>query len=208
MKRSIRWGIWVPVALPVALLAGVLAWAGEPRTPLSDPAGDVGSGNDSSSVEDRERIDNGFAMAPVPLDMTDKQPRLVGLGSYIVNTMGVCSKCHTYPEFLPGGNPHLGEPEQINAEHYLAGGKPFGPFVSRNLTPDASGLPGGRTLGEFMTEMKLGLDLDCNPGDPPPHCPLLQVMPWPNHQDMTDHELRAIYEYLRAIPHAEPGSVP
>jgi hypothetical protein len=30
------------------------------------------------------------------------------------------------------------------------------------------------------------------------------VMPWPVYQSMTDHDLRAIYEYLKAIPHAEP----
>ena len=34
---------------------------------------------------------------------------------------------------------------------------------------------------------------------------ILQVMPWPVFSNMTDRDLRAIYEYLRAIPHAEPG---
>jgi hypothetical protein len=29
---------------------------------------------------------------------------------------------------------------------------------------------------------------------------LLQVMPWPIHRNMTDHDLRAIYEYLSAVP--------
>jgi hypothetical protein len=29
---------------------------------------------------------------------------------------------------------------------------------------------------------------------------LLQIMPWPNDQDMTDRDLEAIYEYLSAIP--------
>ncbi len=29
---------------------------------------------------------------------------------------------------------------------------------------------------------------------------LLQVMPWPQYQDMTDRALRAIYEYLSAVP--------
>jgi hypothetical protein len=38
--------------------------------------------------------------------------------------------------------------------------------------------------------------------------PLLQVMPWPVYQDLTDRDLRAMYEYLRAIPHAEPGAPP
>lgn len=35
--------------------------------------------------------------------------------------------------------------------------------------------------------------------------PLLQVMPWPVFQSMSDHDLRAIYEYLSSIPHADPG---
>jgi hypothetical protein len=36
---------------------------------------------------------------------------------------------------------------------------------------------------------------------------LLQVMPWPVYRNMTDRDLRAIYEYLRAIPCVEgdPG---
>ena len=35
---------------------------------------------------------------------------------------------------------------------------------------------------------------------------LLQVMRWPFFRDMTDHELRAIYEYLSAVP-CNPGKV-
>jgi len=34
---------------------------------------------------------------------------------------------------------------------------------------------------------------------------ILQVMPWPVFRNMSDHDLRAIYEFLHAIPHAEPG---
>jgi hypothetical protein len=30
-------------------------------------------------------------------------------------------------------------------------------------------------------------------------------MPWPTFGKMSERDLRAIYEYLRAIPHAEPG---
>ena len=38
-----------------------------------------------------------------------------------------------------------------------------------------------------------------------PHVPsedqdLLQVMPWPIYREMLDHDMRAIYEYLRAVP--------
>ena len=31
-------------------------------------------------------------------------------------------------------------------------------------------------------------------------------MPWPIFANMTNHDLRAIYEFLKAIPPAEPGS--
>ena len=75
----------------------------------------------------------------------------------------------------------------------MAGGMAFGPFVSRNITPDAKGLPGGLTLAEFVAVMRTGRDPD-NPGR------LLQVMPWPVYQDMRFDDLKAIYVYLQAIP--------
>ena len=83
----------------------------------------------------------------------------------------------------------------------------FGPFISRNLTPNpASGLPANLTFEEFKEVIRTGID----DGHVPPHVPsdskdLLQVMPWSVYQDMTDHDLLAIYKYLSAIPHAEPG---
>ena len=49
---------------------------------------------------------------------------LVGLGSYIVNTTG-CNDCHTHPNWANGGNPYLGQPEQINTAEYLSGGRQF-----------------------------------------------------------------------------------
>lgn len=91
----------------------------------------------------------GFEIAPVQLDFTDKNPLLVGLGSYIVNAQGGCNDCHTEPLYAPGGDPFLGEPEQINIEGYLQGGRAFGPIIARNLTPcDAAGQPSGLTMEE------------------------------------------------------------
>lgn len=203
MKRLILFAALVPAAW---LAASLVAAAHGPAMDARDPLAGVHGGSNSSS--EQERIDLGFEIAPVPLDMQGRNPRLVGLGSYMVNAVGACLDCHTNPPFLPGGDPYMGQPKQINTEHYLAGGVAFGPFVSRNLTPQANGLPAGRTLDEFLEIMQTGVNLDCNPGDPPPFCPLLQVMPWPNHQNMTDHELRAIYEYLSVIPPAEPGVTP
>jgi hypothetical protein len=41
---------------------------------------------------------------------------------------------------------------------------------------------------------------------PPFNGDLLQVMRWPFFSNMTDHDLRAMYEYLSAIP-CNPGQV-
>ena len=40
---------------------------------------------------ERERIAQGFRIAPVPLDLHGKDLALVGLGSYIVNGAGGCN---------------------------------------------------------------------------------------------------------------------
>ena len=101
---------------------------------------------------------------------------------------------------------------------------PFDPFyvgpdiISRNLTPDKTGRPeGGHTLEQFRQILRNGKDFDnlhptCTntaPGSTPtpPNCipppvdgSLLQVMPWPVFHNLTDHQIDAIYEYLKSIP--------
>ncbi len=147
----------------------------------------------------------GFAIAPVPLNLQGRNRPLVGLGSYLVNAVGGCNDCHTHPNFAAGGDPYQGQPTQINTANYLAGGRQFGPFVSRNLTPEApSGRPAGLTLAQFTDVLRNGTDYD---NLHPQISPLLQVMPWPVYHNLTDHDIRAIYEFLSAIPHAETGPV-
>jgi hypothetical protein len=157
-------------------------------------------GRADENSNEQSQIQKGFALAPVPLNLTGKNRALVGLGSYIVNTSG-CNDCHTEPPYLLGHDPFLGQPEQINADRYLAGGMAFGPFISRNLTPNSEGLPAGLTFERFLHVLRSGEDLD----HLPPHVPsddndLLQVMPWPVFGKKTDRDIRAIYEYLRSIP--------
>jgi hypothetical protein len=134
----------------------------------------------------------------VPLDLTGLNPALVREGSYIVNAQGGCNDCHNIPSYAVGGDPFAGQPEQVNQDCYLAGGAPFGPFVSRNITPRDNGLPAGRTLEEFKQLMREGTDFRDDA------TPILQVMPWPVYGKMSDRELAAIYEYLRAIPTINP----
>ena len=161
---------WIATAAgAIALMASTAAWA---------------------AAEDN-RIRKGEAIAPVPLDLEGKNPDLVFLGSYIVNGQGGCNDCHTGPSYAEGGDPFQGEPEQINVEGYLCGGVPFGPVVSRDISPDADGLPAGLTRAEFVRLLRTGEQAN---GE------LLQVMPWPVYGKMILRDLRAVYAYLSAIP--------
>ena len=166
-------------------------------------------GRAAANDDEESKIQRGFAVAPVMLDLTGRNRALVGLGSYIVNAVGDCNGCHAGPagEYADGGNPFMGQPRVVNQAAYLAGGAPlFGPvFIPRNLTPDRTGRPeGGASFEEFLNIMRTGVDPD---HAHPQFGPYLQVMPWPTFQNMTDRDLSAIYEYLSAIPciEGDPG---
>jgi hypothetical protein len=174
------------------------------------PLGRAGDKDDKDN--DESKIKRGFEIAPVHLNLRGKNRELVGLGSYIVNAVADCNGCHyatvtQSSPYLPGHDPYQGQPKQVDPAGYLAGGTPlFGPvFLPRNLTPDKTGRPeGGASFEEFRGIMRTGIDPD---QAHPQFGPFLQVMPWPAFQDMTDHDLRAIYEYLSAIPclEGDPG---
>jgi hypothetical protein len=172
--------------------------------------GGQGPAGAATNAAEATKIQIGYAIAPVPLDLQGKNPALVGLGSYIVNAQGDCAGCHSNPQYAPGGDPHLGQPEVSDPAGHLRGGNPiFGPLiVPRNLTPNAAGRPGGLTLEQFLEVLSIGTDFDnAPPVVPGPHSPdLLQIMPWPVFSKMSDREKRAIYEYLRAIPCLPAGS--
>ncbi len=182
----------VALSTPGKLMFAVAVMGGLMSIPLPTGAGDRNEHDGNEHDRDESKIQRGFAIAPVPLNLRGKNRALVGLGSYIVNAQGACNECHTSPSFAPGGDPFLGEPSQVNAANYMGGGRFFGPvIVSRNITPDEHGLPAGLTRDQFITALRTGIDDD---GE------ILQVMPWPVYGDMTDHDLKAIYEYLRCIP--------
>ncbi len=156
------------------------------------------------------RVKRGFEIAPVPLNLAGKDRGLVGLGSYLVNATSGCNDCHTNPPYTRDPYTIGVVVKQVNTAAYLGGGADFGIVVSRNLTPDKTGKPAGLSLPEFLVTLKTGIDLDkWHPNLAPPlNGKLLQVMPWSVVQDMTDHDLRAMYEYLRTIPclEGDPGN--
>jgi len=188
---------------------------------------------DNDEAISSSRVQQGFEISPIPkakLNLAGKNPAKVGLGSYLLN-VGGCSDCHSFPRFLEigntaGSNPAAGDPFEgtpstqrvsrqlvanYNVSHFLAGGRCFGPFYARDLTPDANGQPEGLTEAEFIKVMRTGRDIHCekDPSDPVcslfepgPPTDVLQVMPWPNYHSMTDADLKAIYAYLTAIPPA------
>ena len=191
----------------------------------------VSTGRAQSPTFDPVKVQKGLQIAPVPLNMVGKDANLVGYGSYLVNAVGDCNGCHSagpQTEYVPGGNPYMSQhPTVVNPATYLGGGNDFGAFpdpagpfphiISRNLTPDSTGLPeGGNTFDQFVQIIRTGIDPDkVHPtcaGPPNGKCipapfngDLLQIMPWPALQDMTDDDLRAIYTYLSAIPCLEGG---
>jgi hypothetical protein len=212
--------------------AGVVtAFAGIILVGMVNSSRHVRAHDDDDDERDELRIHRGLEIAPVPLDFVGKNRRLVGLGSYLVNAVADCNGCHSAgpaTEYAMGGNPYFvgKQPAIVNPKTYLGGGRDFGPFpgpgpfpdiISRNLTPDKTGrAEGGNTFAQFKAIMRTGIDTDnvhptCT-GAPDGKCiplpfdgSLLQIMPWPVHKNMTDHDLRAIYEYLSAIPCLEGG---
>ena len=208
MKKHL--GIQIAGACAVTVAVMIAASTTPSRVAKAQSAGD-------------SRVAIGLAAAPVPLNLANKNLALVGLGSYFVNVTGDCNGCHSAgppSQYVRGSNPYMGQPKQVNPATYLGGGRNFGPLIpnsasiiSRNLTPDASGLPiGGDTFDEFVQVIRTGVDPDhlhppCGTAGVNAGCiptpfdgNLLQIMPWPGMKDMSDNDLRAIYEYLSTIP--------
>jgi hypothetical protein len=146
-------------------------------------------------------VEHGLQISPVSINLGRKDRKAVGWGSYLVNAVADCGGCHTFPQFLAGGDPFQGTSHTPvsparNVRHYLAGGFCFGRVMSSNLTPNLdTGLPSNMTLAQFITAMRSGK------GNSPA---LLQIMPWPTYHNMSKPDINAIYQYLSSIPHAEP----
>ena len=156
------------------------------------------------------RVRRGFEVAPVPLNLAGRNRARVGLGSYFVNVTSGCNDCHTNPPYTRDPYTIGVSRKEVNAAGYLGGGQDFGIVFSRNLTPDKTGKPAGLSLSDFLLVLRTGVDVDhWHSNLPPPlNGNLLQVMPWSILQDMVEDDLKAIYQYLTAIPclEGDPGN--
>jgi hypothetical protein len=174
-------------------------------------------GENANSYGYARAAQQGRLITPVQLNLTGKNPDAVYRGSYFVNALNGCNRCHTCPSYagidpFKAGGATLGFPPKVsvvNATNFLAGGVIFsGPglssgnatVLSPNLTPDNSGQPGGLTYDNFKMVMQSGT-VATKPGH------VLQVMPWPVFRNLDEADLLAIYQYLSAVPqaHARTG---
>lgn len=181
--------------LAIGLAAGIAACTGS--TGPQGPAGTAGqngmngsNGQNGNDIILSDKAKLGLDIAPVALDLAGKDgPTIekIGQGSYLVNAIIDCSGCHT------------------GTAGYLGGGVPFqfaipgdtGDFVvSRNLTPDATGLM--LSEDQFIEALTTGRDFSqtgTNAGNGQ-----LIIMPWYQFRWLHTDDLHAIYAYLKAIP--------
>jgi hypothetical protein len=171
-----------------------------------------------SSGKEESKVERGLQISPVPVKLDNLNKSMVGWGSYLVNAASGCANCHTCPTFVPGS----GKAKQINPQNYMAGGVPFalpsptrGPGAldlrSVNLTPDARGLPGGLTFLQFKEALTEGHRTLTEaftefPAPSEAYHGEISVMPWRIYQNFDADDLASIYEYLKAIPPAKPGT--
>jgi cytochrome c553 len=138
---------------------------------------------------------------------------LIERGGYLVRAM-TCSDCHTpwkmgpkgpAPDFSRGlsGHPeNMPLPPTPSANGpWLWGGAatntafwgPWGVSFAANLTPDPETGIGNWRVEDFIKTLRSGQHLGVGR-------PILPPMPWPGIKQLTDHDLTAIFAYLKAQP--------
>lgn len=122
-------------------------------------------------------------------------------GEYITR-VAACESCHTP---LRGFQPDLNE--------RFAGGTDldsfFGVVTAANISPDMGSGIGGWSYPQFEKRMR---DYQNYQGQPPlTGPPDFTLMPWESYTKITDHDLEAMFLYLRglkAVSNATPGGKP
>lgn len=138
----------------------------------------------------------------------------VSRGEYLVNVMG-CDDCHTPKTMTPQGpapdltRRFMGHPanepfESANKKNLIetqhvavfspgmtAAAGAWGVSFAANISPDDTGI-GTWTEAQFFKAIREGRSKGLDGTRP-----LLPPMPWPVYKNLTDEDLRAIFNYLK-----------
>src|SRR3990170_1278733 len=146
---------------------------------------------------------------PPPISYTKED--LIERGNYLVNTSG-CHDCHSPKAMTPGGpepDPDRlfsGHPADlplpsVNKEalkdwvlfnhHQTAIAGPWGVSFAANITSDETGI-GNWTEEQFFRAIREGKYKGLESSRP-----LLPPMPWQVYRNLTDIDIRAMFEYLK-----------
>ena len=115
---------------------------------------------------------------------------LVAYGAYLAGPLGHCIECHT-----PMVKGHFDFANSTGAGGILFKG-PWGASVSRNLTPDASGLKNWSDV-EIARAIRTGVSRDGTALKPP------MAFGW--YRNISDGDIRAIIAYLRSLKPVPTG---
>lgn len=117
-------------------------------------------------------------IAEVPKTVTRDTSALYG--KYLALNVADCNGCHTKRDLSGAFTGEL-----------FAGGSPIelptGTYTPPNITPDGGSRISGWSQQNFINRFRMGKVI---PGSP---------MPWSNFKQMTDDELKAIYNYLKTV---------
>ncbi|MDP2068239.1 MAG: diheme cytochrome c-553 [Lutibacter sp.] len=145
----------------------------------------------------------------------DTLQELVARGSYLVNAIG-CDDCHSPKKMTPQGpiidldRRFSGHPSDETLykidKNNIGPGKwifmnnsltafvgPWGVSFGANLTPDDTGM-GNWTFDNFKTALREGKFKGIKD-----QRMLLPPMPWQNFKNLTDSDLRAMFEYFKTV---------
>ncbi len=142
----------------------------------------------------------------------------VARGKYLT-IIGGCHDCHSPKNFTPEGIPIpdmtralSGHPQELPYPTWApadmqrnalfmgnpmmtAWSGPWGVSFASNITPDVETGIGEWTEENFIQAMRTGK----HQGQPNGR-DILPPMPWPGLKEMTDADLKALWEYLRSVP--------
>lgn len=131
-----------------------------------------------------------FAPQPLTGPVSSPDPHdSVKYGEYL-SRIGGCYECHT---------PH-DDKNQLIADKAFSGGwrmeGPWGLNYTANITPHPETFLGRATKEEFISRFRAfqGLDASSSPAAPNGQN---TIMPWLTFSGMTDHDLGALYDYLK-----------